>query len=102
MKIVILATFFVFCVSAFPADEQYKTQYEDMDIDEILHSKRLLKNYVDCLLDKGGCPPPARELKGLYVGLYWVFFDELHFHMYFLGISSKQKFFCNLGKYFLL
>ncbi|XP_044744716.1 ejaculatory bulb-specific protein 3-like [Coccinella septempunctata] len=63
MKLVFLLIVLVVYVSVLISGEEYKSQYDDMDVDEILRSKRLLKNYVDCLLDKGGCPPPARELK---------------------------------------
>ncbi|XP_013105105.2 ejaculatory bulb-specific protein 3 [Stomoxys calcitrans] len=43
------------------ADEE--NRFENVNIDEILASKRLIKNYINCLLDKGSCPPEARELK---------------------------------------
>ncbi|KAL3288639.1 hypothetical protein HHI36_003072 [Cryptolaemus montrouzieri] len=64
MKFIIL----ILCVLlggaiAIPIEEEYKTQYEDLDVGGILNSARLLKNYVDCLLDRGRCPPPAKELK---------------------------------------
>ncbi|KAK9892199.1 hypothetical protein WA026_019004 [Henosepilachna vigintioctopunctata] len=51
------------CSSCAPTEEPYKSQYEDMDVQSILKSSRLLKNYVDCLLDRGKCPPAAKELK---------------------------------------
>ncbi|XP_045460745.1 ejaculatory bulb-specific protein 3-like [Harmonia axyridis] len=63
MKFVILLGLLVVYFWAFTEAEEYKSQYDDLDVDEILRSKRLLKNYVDCLLDKGRCPPPAQELK---------------------------------------
>lgn len=47
---------------AFAADK-YTTKYDNVDLDEILNNKRLLKNYVNCLLEKGNCTPDGQELK---------------------------------------
>lgn len=41
----------------------YTTKYDNLDLDEILKSDRLLLNYVNCLLDKSHCSPDADELK---------------------------------------
>nr|AMP19499.1 chemosensory protein 4 [Tomicus yunnanensis] len=41
----------------------YTTKYDNIDIDQILASNRLLKNYVNCLLDKGSCTQEGKELK---------------------------------------
>lgn len=46
------------------ADDRYTTKYDNVDLDTILTSDRLLKNYVNCLLDKGSCTPDGKELKG--------------------------------------
>lgn len=45
--------------------EGYTNKYDNIDVDEILHNDRLLKRYVDCLLDRNNprCPPEAVELK---------------------------------------
>ncbi|KAL0101275.1 hypothetical protein PUN28_018815 [Cardiocondyla obscurior] len=45
------------------AEEKYTTKYDNIDLDTILASDRLLKNYVNCLLDKGNCTPDGKELK---------------------------------------
>lgn len=45
------------------ADDTYTTKFDNIDIDAILKSDRLLKNYVNCLLDKGNCTPDGKELK---------------------------------------
>ena len=42
---------------------RYTTKYDYVDIDEVLHYERLLKNYVYCLLEKGPCTPDGLELK---------------------------------------
>lgn len=52
------------CVVTFVAcEETYTTKWDNIDIDSILKSDRLLKNYVNCLLDKGRCTPDGAELK---------------------------------------
>nr|AHE13801.1 chemosensory protein 3 [Lissorhoptrus oryzophilus] len=43
--------------------EMYTTKYDNIDVDSILASTRLLKNYVNCLLDQGPCSPEGKELK---------------------------------------
>lgn len=58
--------------SAVLADEpKYTTKYDNIDLDEIIKSDRLLKNYVNCLLEKGKCTPDGAELKSKYC--YYVF-----------------------------
>ncbi|CAH1116676.1 unnamed protein product [Phaedon cochleariae] len=51
------------CVLSKPEDKKYTTKYDNVDIDTILKSERLLKNYVHCLLEKGNCTPDGAELK---------------------------------------
>nr|UYB94428.1 chemosensory protein 4 [Lytta caraganae] len=43
--------------------QKYTNKYDNIDVDRILASKRLLMAYVNCLLDKGPCSPEGRELK---------------------------------------
>lgn len=45
------------------AVEKYTTKYDNIDVDTIVSSRRLLQNYVNCLLDKGPCTPEGKELK---------------------------------------
>lgn len=45
------------------ASSTYTTKYDNIDVDAILASNRLLKNYVNCLLDKGPCTNEGKELK---------------------------------------
>ncbi|CAK9829380.1 Allergen Tha p 1 [Anthophora retusa] len=45
------------------ANEKYTTKYDNIDLDQILKSERLLNNYVNCLLDHGSCTPDGKELK---------------------------------------
>ncbi|XP_057656966.1 ejaculatory bulb-specific protein 3-like isoform X2 [Diorhabda carinulata] len=42
---------------------KYTTKYDNVNLEEIVHNDRLLKNYVDCLLEKGKCTPDGLELK---------------------------------------
>lgn len=37
------------------------------NVDDVLSNKRLLQNYVNCLLDKGKCGPQAQEIKSEYL-----------------------------------
>lgn len=46
---------------------KYTTKYDDVDIEEIIKNERLLKNYVECLLEKGHCTPDGLELRSKYV-----------------------------------
>ncbi|EAT46843.1 AAEL001995-PA [Aedes aegypti] len=60
-SIVVLALFAV--AAAKPQDDKYTTKYDSIDIDEILKSDRLFKNYFNCLMDTGACTPEGNELK---------------------------------------
>lgn len=44
-------------------EEKYSRRYDNIDVDTIFRSSRLLNNYVDCLLDKKPCPPEGKDLK---------------------------------------
>nr|ALR72515.1 chemosensory protein 1 [Colaphellus bowringi] len=43
--------------------EKYTTKYDNVDIDSILNSERLIKNYMDCLMERGPCTPEGKELR---------------------------------------
>nr|WJJ63293.1 chemosensory protein 8 [Pachyrhinus yasumatsui] len=65
MTYFIFTVFFLVAVTditrARPADN-YKN-YSNVNVDEILQNERLLKNYFNCLLDKGRCNAQGRDLK---------------------------------------
>ncbi|XP_075167376.1 ejaculatory bulb-specific protein 3-like [Haematobia irritans] len=63
MKFIFAVFFAAFLVVALADDEKYTTKYDNIDIDEILKSDRLFKNYYNCLIDQGKCTPDGRELK---------------------------------------
>ncbi|XP_039440271.1 ejaculatory bulb-specific protein 3-like [Culex pipiens pallens] len=60
-----MKTFIVFGLLALVAaqDSTYTNKYDHIDVDEILKSDRLFKNYYNCLIDQGPCTPDATELK---------------------------------------
>nr|E0X9F6.1 RecName: Full=Allergen Tha p 1; AltName: Allergen=Tha p 1; Flags: Precursor [Thaumetopoea pityocampa]ADK47876.1 Tha p 1 allergen [Thaumetopoea pityocampa]CCJ09295.1 Tha p1 [Thaumetopoea pityocampa] len=62
MKLLILALTCAAAVWARPG-ETYSDKYDTIDVNEVLQSERLLKGYVECLLDKGRCTPDGKELK---------------------------------------
>ncbi|VEN41110.1 unnamed protein product [Callosobruchus maculatus] len=53
----------VLSFSAVTERNKYTTKYDNVNLDEIVHNERLLKSYVDCLLEKGRCTPDGLELK---------------------------------------
>jgi hypothetical protein len=59
-------------------DEKYTTKYDNINLDEILESDRLLDNYFKCLLEKGKCTPEGTELKCEYWILLRVIHEILH------------------------
>ncbi|KAK9877421.1 hypothetical protein WA026_018534 [Henosepilachna vigintioctopunctata] len=42
---------------------KYTTMYDNIDLKEVVENERLLKNYVDCLLEEGRCTPDGAELR---------------------------------------
>ncbi|XP_043271507.1 ejaculatory bulb-specific protein 3-like [Venturia canescens] len=50
----------VLCTSE---EKMYTTKYDNINIDEIIKSERLLKSYVGCLLEENPCTPEGNELK---------------------------------------
>nr|AJP61958.1 chemosensory protein [Phenacoccus solenopsis] len=51
----------VVCCSV--ADDTYTTRYDNINLDEILASKRLVANYVQCLVNGKPCSPEGTELR---------------------------------------
>ncbi|XP_012287374.1 ejaculatory bulb-specific protein 3 [Orussus abietinus] len=60
MKVAVVLLVAVGCALA---AEKYTTKYDNIDLDQILKSDRLLNNYVNCLLEAGNCTPDGKELK---------------------------------------
>nr|AMP19496.1 chemosensory protein 1 [Tomicus yunnanensis] len=66
LKLVLLSSLLIFMGHAkagVTEKSQYTTKYDNVDINEVVHNERLLKNYVYCLLEKGPCTPDGLELK---------------------------------------
>nr|QRF70959.1 chemosensory protein [Semiothisa cinerearia] len=51
------------CLAAVVLSEKYTSKYDNINLQEILESKRLLKAYVDCVMERGKCSPEGKELK---------------------------------------
>ncbi|XP_075981771.1 allergen Tha p 1-like [Anticarsia gemmatalis] len=52
------------CVAvAVLADEKYTSKYDDVNVDEVLENPRLLKGYVDCVMERGKCTSEGKELR---------------------------------------
>jgi hypothetical protein len=47
-------------------DEKYTTKYDNIDLDEILASDRLVDNYFKCIMEQGKCTPDGTELRCEY------------------------------------
>ncbi|KZC06684.1 PREDICTED: ejaculatory bulb-specific protein 3-like [Dufourea novaeangliae] len=60
---VVLVFSICFLLATTFAEEKYTTKYDNIDIDTVINSERLLNGYVNCLLDHGACTPDAAELK---------------------------------------
>nr|AKW47180.1 chemosensory protein 4 [Chrysopa pallens]ANJ05012.1 chemosensory protein 5 [Chrysopa pallens] len=43
--------------------EKYTTKYDNINLDDVLSNKRLLKSYIKCLLSEGPCTTDGAELK---------------------------------------
>ncbi|KAF7283891.1 hypothetical protein GWI33_022723 [Rhynchophorus ferrugineus] len=43
--------------------EKYTSKFDSIDIDEILNNERLLKNYMNCLMERGPCTTEGSDLK---------------------------------------
>lgn len=65
IPVLLLVCFGVIALVA--CDDKYTTKWDNIDIDSILKSDRLLENYFNCLLDKGRCTPDGAELKSKYI-----------------------------------
>nr|ADX96028.1 chemosensory protein CSP1 [Holotrichia oblita] len=55
--------FYSFLIYLAIADERYTTKYDNIDIDAVISTERLLQNYIKCLLDLVVCTEEGSELK---------------------------------------
>ncbi|XP_038109885.1 ejaculatory bulb-specific protein 3 [Culex quinquefasciatus] len=64
MKFFIVALALVALVAAQEEEgDKYTTRYDNIDLDEILKSDRLFKNYYACLVEEGRCTAEGSYLK---------------------------------------
>ncbi|KAL1493826.1 hypothetical protein ABEB36_009512 [Hypothenemus hampei] len=80
MKGASLVVFFVLCGLAYCLpQEKYTTKYDNVDLDAIIRSDRLLRNYLDCVLSKRACTKDGAELKSKYYKLISCIHLLLHY-----------------------
>lgn len=70
--------FFIFSVlclgsSSFGEETKYDTKYDNINVEEILGNKRVLTNYIKCILDEGPCTPEGREFRSKFMFLILIF-----------------------------
>lgn len=58
----------------------YSSRYDNIDVNTIFRSSRLMNNYVDCLLDKKPCPAEGKELKRKFVAKFMQKSSEMTVH----------------------
>lgn len=65
------------------ADEtRYTTMYDNINYEQIMKNDRLLRFYVNCLLDKGPCTAEGRELKSKQ---FPICLRSLNFSLHYIG-----------------
>ncbi len=50
-----------------PEETTYTTKFDNINLDEILSSKRTMKNYMTCLTENKLCSPEGTELRSTYI-----------------------------------
>ncbi|KAK4885677.1 hypothetical protein RN001_001948 [Aquatica leii] len=63
LKLLLLFINLMWLVYGRPEGELYTDQFDNVDIDEILQSDRLLNNYYNCLVTGNKCTPDAQKLR---------------------------------------
>lgn len=62
-KIAILGLITILAVIVNAQEDKYTTKFDNINVDEILQSDRLMQNYVKCIKDEGPCTPDGAEIK---------------------------------------
>lgn len=55
--------FFAFLIGFLNCEEEYDSRYDNINIDEVLESNRLLTNYIGCLMNEKPCTEDGALLK---------------------------------------
>ncbi|XP_063238701.1 ejaculatory bulb-specific protein 3-like [Bacillus rossius redtenbacheri] len=63
MRTFVLACLLACLLAAAESQDKYPSQFDNLNLDEILGNNRTLDSYIKCLLGKGGCTPPGKALK---------------------------------------
>ncbi|KAL3289156.1 hypothetical protein HHI36_003592 [Cryptolaemus montrouzieri] len=65
MKYVVVGLFFALFafVACRPEGDKYTSKYDNVDLDEIIKSDRLVNSYFKCLMTGEGCTPDGSELR---------------------------------------
>lgn len=61
-----MSAILVFALIVTVGAEEFKTMYDDIDVDSILRNHRLLYSYINCLMMRGPCTASGRVLKSEY------------------------------------
>lgn len=62
----VLLVFSILVAVSYSDDEKYTTKYDNIDLEQILNSDRLLKNYFECVMERGKCTPDGTELRSKF------------------------------------
>ncbi|XP_019866884.2 ejaculatory bulb-specific protein 3 [Aethina tumida] len=60
MRFMVVLLFICFCGGS---PQKYISKYDHINVELLLKNDRLLKNYIDCFLDKQKCTPLGMEIK---------------------------------------
>nr|UMT69259.1 chemosensory protein 7 [Ophraella communa] len=63
MKPIFLVLLIVWYLYGIVICDKYTTKFDNINLDDVLKSERLLKNYFDCLMDRGKCTPDGKEVR---------------------------------------
>lgn len=71
MRAVLLLCVFVYTVVGQDVNQmenlpKYDSRYDYLDIDAIFTNKRLVRNYVDCLINAVRCTPEGKQLRSKF------------------------------------
>nr|UTN00842.1 chemosensory protein [Semanotus bifasciatus] len=55
--------FCLLCIVRASLGQRYSSRFDNIDVDSILASKRILANYIKCILDAGPCTAEGREIR---------------------------------------
>lgn len=99
MRFTIVLLFSLLFSGLVSGTEYYSDTYDNLDVDAIINTDRLLNQYMNCILDKGPCTADGRSLKRkctcnlCFISIYSDNFMYFSYENYFLmEIRKKKKF----------